>query len=187
MLSVPLTQKVSLFQDPPVCQDPNQKICPSNWFDIVGFGGQDGLINALAVQAMKGLADLCQWLGNTTGAAHYRALHSRGVAAYNRALWDEERGAYGDWVDSSGRRRFYLYTWHNFVTIHAGIANATQAASIMEQVAAGYRTLQRNFSKPPEQTFCTPTNFIPADPRDLAEDGKGGPQTPYPACKARSL
>ena len=109
MLSVPLTQKVSLFQDPPVCQDPNQKICPSNWFDIVGFGGQDGLINALAVQAMKGLADLCQWLGNTTGAAHYRALHSRGVAAYNRLLWDEERGAYGDWVDSSGRRRFYLY------------------------------------------------------------------------------
>ena len=68
-----------------------------------------------------------------------------------------------------------------------GLTKDQLAASIMAQVAAGYRTLQRNFSKPPEQTFCTPTNFIPADPRDLAEDGKGGPQTPYPACKTRSL
>ena len=51
----------------------------------------------------------------------------------------------------------------------------------MTQVAAGYKTLQRNFSVPPEQTFCTPTNFLPADAADLAEDGKGGPQTPFPA------
>ena len=64
---------------------------------------------------------------------------------------------------------------------HAGIANTTQAVSIMAQVATGYQTLQRNFSVPPSQTFCTPTNFMPVDAADLAEDGKGGPQIPYPA------
>jgi hypothetical protein len=73
------------------------------------------------------------------------------------------------------------YTWNNLATINpqSGIANATQAASIMAQIDAGYRTLQRNFSVPPEQTFCTPTNFMPVDAADLAEDGRGGPQTPY--------
>jgi hypothetical protein len=149
----------------------------------VGFGGQDGLVGALAVQAMRGLADLSAWLGNETSAAKYRALHRSGVVAYNDLLWDEERGAYGDWIDTAGRRRFYLYTWNNFNTInpHSGIANASQAASIMTQVAAGYKALQHNFSVPPLQTFCTPTNFLPADAADLAEDGKGGPQTPYPA------
>jgi hypothetical protein len=134
----------------------------------------------LAVQAMWGLADLSNWLGNETGAARYRTLHASGVAAYNDLLWDEKRGAFGDWIDIAGRRRFYLYTWNNFNTInpHAGIANTTKASLIMAQVAAGYKTLQHNFSVPPEQTFCTPTNFLPADAADLAEDGKGGPQVP---------
>ena len=91
------------------CTDPNQKICPSNWYDIVGFGGQDGLVAALAVQAMHGLAELSDWLGNETGAAKYRTLHQRGVSAYNDLMWDVERGAFGDWIDTAGRRRFYLY------------------------------------------------------------------------------
>jgi hypothetical protein len=153
-------------------------------YDIVGFGGQDGLVGALAVQAMRGLAELSEWLGNETAATKYKALYQNGVAQYNALLWDEQRGAYGDWIDTAGQRRFYLYTWNNLNTIipHTGIANASQAASIMAQVAAGYTTLQRNFSLPAEQTFCTPTNFLPADAADLAEDGKGGPQTPYPAC-----
>ena len=58
---------------------------------------------------MWGLADLSHWLGNETGAARYRALHASGVAAYNRLLWDGQRGAFGDWIDTAGRRRFYLY------------------------------------------------------------------------------
>lgn len=80
-----------------------------NRYDIVGFGGQDGLVAALAVQAMRGLEELCSWLGNETGAARYRVLHRSGVRAYNDLLWDEERGHYADWVDTAGRRRFYLY------------------------------------------------------------------------------
>jgi uncharacterized protein (DUF608 family) len=95
--------------DSPVCLDPNQKICPSNWYDIVGFGGQDGLVGALAVQSMRGLAELSEWLGNETGAAQYSALYRSGVSAYNDLLWDDERGGYGDWIDTAGRRRFYLY------------------------------------------------------------------------------
>ena len=76
-----------------------------------------------------------------------------------------------------------MYTWNNLTAInpHSGIANATKASSIMKQIAIGYKVLQHNFSVPPEQTFCTPTNFLPANAADLAEDGKGGPQTPFPA------
>lgn len=169
--------------DPPVCTDPNQHICPSNWYDILGFGGQDGLINALAVQALNGLTELAEWLGNDTSAAGWRSLHNRARVAYNSKFWDEARGAYGDWVDTAGVRRFYLYAWHNMVAInpHSGIANQTQAAMIMAAMRAGYLRLQKEFNVSASQIFCTPTNFIPVAPADLAEGGRGGPQLPYPA------
>jgi hypothetical protein len=36
--SIPGVSGLPHGYDPPVCKDPNQKICPSNWYDIVGFG-----------------------------------------------------------------------------------------------------------------------------------------------------
>ena len=174
------------YDAPPTgsCADPNQKICPANWYDIVGAGGQDGLINALAVQALHGLAELQHWLGdNATDVARWKAQHTASAAAYNRLLWREEHGAYSDWIDTAGHQRNYLYAWHQFLAIDplSGIANASQAKSIMARVAAGYKELQKNFSVPAAQTFCTPTNFRPAALSDLAQHGAAGPEGTYPA------
>ena len=42
---------------------------------------------------------------------------------------DWEAGFMGvqDWIDVNERRRSYLFTWHNFLAIEAGIASPQQA------------------------------------------------------------
>ena len=99
---------------------------PSNWLDTVAFGHHDGLVASLAVQAFGAIAEMKAVLGDAAGAAMARQRFEDGVAAYRRVYWSDEHGAFSDWIDSSGRRRDYFYTWHQLIALTSGIANASQ-------------------------------------------------------------
>ena len=141
-----------------------------NWLDDVRFGFHDAIVGLYAVDAFRALGDLKTWLGNPTGAAAAYAIHTRAVAAYNAAYWDEGAGMYRDWVDITGRARTYFYTWQNFYAVELGVASPAQASAIMDRADALYAGLRAQFNVSAEALWCTPTNLIPLDPLDLTVD-----------------
>jgi hypothetical protein len=138
-----------------------------NWFDDVRFGFHDAIVGLYAVDAFRALGDLKTWLGDPDGAAAAYAIHTRAVAAYNAAYWDESAGMYRDWIDATGKPRTYFYTWQNFYAIELGVASPAQATVIMDTADALYAGLRSQFNVTDEQLWCTPTNLIPLDPSDL--------------------
>ena len=141
-----------------------------NWLDDVRFGFHDAIVGLYAVDAFRALGDLKTWLGDTPGAAAAYAIHTRAVAAYNAAYWDEGAGMYRDWVDATGRARTYFYTWQNFYAVELGVASPTQASAIMDTADTLYAGLRAHYNVTAEALWCTPTNLIPLDPLDLTVD-----------------
>jgi hypothetical protein len=89
------------------------------------------------------------------------------IAAYNAAYWDADVGYYRDWVDVDGVPRTYLYLWQQYVAIEFGIANASQAATILASVDGGYARVAADFNVSAADLWCTPTNLAPVSPSDL--------------------
>ncbi len=81
-----------------------------NWLDDVRFGWHDAIVGLYAVDAFRALGDLKTWLGDPAGAEAAYSIHTRAVAAYNSAYWDEGASMYRDWVDAAGKPRTYFYT-----------------------------------------------------------------------------
>jgi hypothetical protein len=138
-----------------------------NWLDDIRFGWHDAIVGLYAVDAFRALGDLKTWLQDEAGAAAAYAVHSRAVAAYNAAYWDEGAGMYRDWVDTTGRARTYFYTWQNFYAVELGVASAAQASAIMDRAEGLYAGLRAQFNVTAEELWCTPTNLIPLDPADI--------------------
>lgn len=151
---------------------------PANWLDTVAFGHHDGLVASLAVQAFGAIAEMKSILGDAVGAAEAQGHFKRGVAAYSRVYWSDLHGAFSDWVDSQGRRRDYFYTWHNLIAVNAGIANTSQAASILRVLGDERKRLASAFNITAEQLFCTPSNTRVAAPDDILYCNSGG-QFPF--------
>jgi hypothetical protein len=142
----------------------------NNWLDDVRFGFHDAIVGLYAVDAFRALGDLKTWLGDPDGAAAAYAIHTRAVAAYNAAYWDESAGMYRDWIDATGKPRTYFYTWQNFYAIELGVASPAQASAIVDSADALYAGLRTQFNVTAEELWCTPTNLIPLDPLDLTVD-----------------
>lgn len=156
-----------LTNNNPACDGRANASCADNWLDDVRFGFRDAIVGVYAVEAFRALGDLKQLVGDASGAAEYRALHARMVAAYNEFYWREEDGLYADWVDATGRARQYAYVWQQFAAIEFGVANASQAAAIVARVDALYAQIRAAYNLTEAQLWCTPTNLRPLLPEDL--------------------
>ena len=161
-------------------EDPNAR--PSNWYDTVAFGHQDGLVNALAVRALWALSELEFYAGNATAGAEYAALHAASAAAYNRVFWRPQGAAGGhwaDWIDANGVAREYSFVWGNALAAgYARIANASQAAAYAALTAAAAAAAAARYSVSADTFFAAPANWVPAAADDLLYCNIDSP--PYP-------
>lgn len=130
-------------------------------------------MGAYAVEAVRATGDLKTLVGDGPGAAALYALHARMVAAYNGEYWDAAAGHYRDWVDVDGTPRTYLYLWQQYAAIEFGIANASQAATILDTIDAAYAQVAAAHNVSADALWCTPTNLRPASPDDLTLDFDG--------------
>eukprot|EP00658_Telonema_sp_P-2_P071597 TRINITY_DN60839_c0_g1_i2.p1 TRINITY_DN60839_c0_g1~~TRINITY_DN60839_c0_g1_i2.p1 ORF type:complete len:556 (+),score=91.26 TRINITY_DN60839_c0_g1_i2:844-2511(+) len=135
--------------------------CAGNWFDVINFGGKDAVVNALAIGALNGMAEMADLIGEEDAARTYRAQHAQSVAAFNKVFWNETEGLYGDWKDVDGRVRWYFYTWHNFMAVDPsyGIANQVQTKRIVESYDSNMARIREESNHTAEETWCTPTNL----------------------------
>jgi hypothetical protein len=149
------------------------KTRPSNWHDTITMGHHDGLVASNAVHAFHAIAEMKTLLGDTEGATAAMQIFQAGVAAFTRVYWSDQHGVFSDWIDSSGRRRDYFYTWHNLIAVTSGLANATQSASIMRSLSSERARLAADFNVTVGDIFCTPSNMRPASPEDITYCNSG--------------
>jgi hypothetical protein len=157
----------------------------SNWWDIIKFGHKDAYINAYCCVALDALADMKEWLGDTSAAGRYSAEHRRFVDGFNKVFWDDEKGFYMDWIDvrekmpECGRR--YFYTDQNLLAIIFGMADAGKSKRILENLDRRYDELCDQFKLPREAIWATPANMFPiSQPGDMVDFGKLGNQAQFP-------
>lgn len=165
----------------------------TNWYDIIEFGHLDAYNAVLAVWAVDCLADMYEWLGNHTQAVKYYELHTRAVAAYNTVFWSDSHGAYADWVDVTGTPRWYFYSDTQFKAVFLGVANATQAGTILRQYDALLAGLLKTYNVTADDVWAPPCNLIPVSNRGDVVAEVAGNSFPYgawpcvPACRARDV
>ena len=145
----------------------------SNWYDVVLFGHKDAFIAVHAVWALGCVAEIYAALGDAPAAAAAAALHARAAAGFNAVFWNATARAYADWIDTSGRARYYFYSDIAFVSILAGVANATQAAALLahydERLAEIYTTL----GVAPGAIWSAPCNLYPITDQCEFANGRG--------------
>jgi hypothetical protein len=149
-----------------------------NWFDIVNFGGQDAITNALICQGLNATALLVGWLGDSANATALAAMHARCAATYNAVLWNDTLGLYGDWVDTEGTKRYYGYIWQQALAADplAGIANASRAARMAGAVLTRLDALRAEYNKTETELWCAPTNLWSVALPDLFSNGSAQDQ-----------
>ena len=150
-----------------------------NWFDIVNFGGRDAIVNAYVCSALNASAQLADWLGDAPNAAALAAMHARCAAAFNALFWNASISLYGDWVDTSGAKRFYGYIWQQALAADplSGIADAPRAAAMAAAVEARLGEIRVEYGKP--GLWCAPTNLWGVAPADSFFNGTLQDQAKY--------
>lgn len=157
----------------------------SNWYDIINFGHKDALINAYAVAALDGVAELKAFIGDERGASEFKNAAHVSRRAFNYIFWDEKHNLYRDWIDieekmpSSGR--CYFYADVNLLPIIFGIADSRRAALILKHLDRRYESLCGQFHLRRDAIYATPANLYPVARRgDLVDNGELLNQKVYP-------
>ena len=133
----------------------------SNWYDVVNMGHYDAYNALLSIWALECLEDLLGWLGEAALSAHYGALHARSLRVFNELMWSAEHAAYADWIDATGAARHYFFTDVQFKAVWLGVANASQAASVMARYDALLEGLVLAFNVTLEDVWAPPSNVVP--------------------------
>ena len=155
----------------------------SNWFDVVLMGHFDSYNAMLAIWAVECASDLLGWLGDSVRSAHYAALHARAVTAFNSIMWSPEHGSYADWIDAANNPRYYFFTDAQFKAVFLGVANATQAASVMARYDALLGDLVVAYNATLEDVWGPPSNVVPVtNPLEFVLELEPiEPNVPFPA------
>ncbi len=157
----------------------------SNWYDIINFGHKDALINAYAVAALEGVAELKQFAGDPRGANEFKNAAQISRQAFNRVFWDEERSLYRDWIDIEeklpGSGRHYFYADVNLLPIIFGIADRRRTARILDHLDRRYQSLCNQFHLKRDAIYATPANLYPVTSLgDMVDNGELLNQKVYP-------
>jgi hypothetical protein len=157
----------------------------SNWYDIINFGHKDALINAYAVAALEGVAELKTFVGDQRGANEFKNAAHISRQAFNRVFWDEEHSLYRDWIDIEekmpGSGRCYFYADLNLLSIIFGIADRRRTARILDHLDTRYQALCDQFHLKSDAIYATPANLYPVTRLgDLVDNGELLNQKVYP-------
>jgi hypothetical protein len=122
---------------------------------------------------------MADWLGDAPNAAALAAMHVRCAAAFNALFWNASLSLYGDWVDTSGAKRFYGYIWQQALAADplSGIADAPRAAAMAAAVEARLGEIRVEYGKP--GLWCAPTNLWGVAPADSFFNGTLQDQAKY--------
>jgi hypothetical protein len=127
-----------------------------------------------AVWAVGCLAEIYEALGDAAAAADAAALHARAAADFNAVFWNASARAYTDWIDVSGRARYYFYVDIAFVAILAGVAAPAQAADLLDHYDARLAEIYAEYNVTPGSIWSAPSNLYPVtDACELANAGEG--------------
>ena len=114
---------------------------------------------------------MAAWLDDAPNAVMLADMHARCAETYNALFWNASISLYGDWVDTSGVKRFYGYIWHQALAADplSGIADAPRAAAMAAAVTARLAEIRLQYDKP--GLWCAPTNLWSVAPADSFYNG----------------
>ncbi|MBD3185564.1 hypothetical protein GF325_01950, partial [Candidatus Bathyarchaeota archaeon] len=131
--------------------------CGSNYWDILPFGYKSAYCNAYIQGALRAMADIERYLGNTSRAASLEVLADKQRQTYNDIFWNEQRGRFIGCIDANGTEHDHGFTFLNMEAIYYGMANHSQAMRIYdwmenEPTATGRKDTYSKFQFAPRAT-----------------------------------
>lgn len=99
---------------------------PSSYFDCIPTGYRDAYINAFYAPALHASAELERAAGNTARADELDRLVVVAKQQFNKTFWDDAKGRYISWVDSSGAKHDWGMTYVNTIAATYGLADQQQ-------------------------------------------------------------
>ncbi|KAJ9461054.1 hypothetical protein DIPPA_19730 [Diplonema papillatum] len=152
---------------------PNSSVA-DNWFDIIGFGGNDAIINALGITALNAYTEMADWVGETERSAQFKAQHNKSTTAYYAAFYNETLGLFGDWMDTNNNTRYYYYIWQQALVMDP-LSGMLTTQEKKDRMIRGLDTLYSDIYATNEQAnetlWCVPTNLVSVAPEDTFFNG----------------
>ncbi|MHA1684610.1 MAG: hypothetical protein ACTSUE_26970, partial [Promethearchaeota archaeon] len=143
-------------------EDPNYsplafQSCGSNYWDILPFGYKSAYCNAYIQAALRSMAGIETFLGNTSRFNELSNIADQQRDTYNKVFWNQDRGRYIGGIDVQGNAHDHGFTFLNMEAIYYGIANHTQAMRIYdwmenEPTASGLKDTYTAFIFAPRAT-----------------------------------
>ena len=111
---------------------------------------------------MQCLSEIYAALGDAPAAAHAAAVHAQAVADFNAVFYNSSaRASYTDWIDERGNARHYFYSDIPFTAIISGVANASQAAALLDHYDARLADIYAEYNVTPGSIWSAPSNLYP--------------------------
>jgi neutral trehalase len=128
-------------------------------YDIILFGHYDAYLAVWGVWGVQCLAEIYAALGDASAAARMATIHARATADFNALFWNATAAAYADWIDVDGRARHYFYVDIAFTAIVAGVANASQAAALLQHYDTRLAGIYNEYNVTPGEIWSPPCNL----------------------------
>ncbi len=107
----------------------------SNYWDSLNFFGYNSAYeNVLFYRSVLAMADIENYLGNTSDAEYYADLATKIKRVFNEMFWDDEAGRYITAINVKGDVLDFGVTFVNFMAASAGLASEEQAKLVYEWV-----------------------------------------------------
>ncbi|MHB9035541.1 MAG: glucosidase family protein [Armatimonadota bacterium] len=99
----------------------------SGYFDCIPAGYRDAYINSLFTPALHASAELERASGNEARANELERIAAVAKQEFNKAFWDDAKGRYVSWIDSTGAVHDWGMTYVNTMAATYGLADQQQA------------------------------------------------------------
>lgn len=115
----------------------------NNYWDLLPFGGHDGLATIYLYEALQKLAELEQAIANhpeweipapeqELSSAALKHLASQVQTDFQQRFWNQNTKRFNGWIDRNGQAYDYGFTFVNLEAIHYGLASKNQAREIYD-------------------------------------------------------
>ncbi len=107
----------------------------SNYWDSLNFFGYNSAYeNVLFYRSVLAMADIENYLGNTSDAEYYAELAPKIKRVFNETFWDDEAGRYITAINVKGDVLDFGVTFVNFMAASAWLASEEQAKLVYDWV-----------------------------------------------------
>jgi hypothetical protein len=109
---------------------------PANWWDVINFGHQDAYSNALAYDALLGMAELARQAHEASDAQLYLSRAEKLRSVYFDTFYNPATGLLAGWKSADGNLHDYYFTFVNGAAIVYGLVPRDKANAIMDRLLA---------------------------------------------------